>query len=88
MADKPTVEQLQQQITLLQEQLNNIKGESNIEIKRYEAEPGFVFKRNRDGMIFGNLLLLGYDYSTGKKRVDKIEFYTQIPDQELDQESD
>lgn len=76
------INQLQKQINELQEKLNNLKNEPNIEIKTYKAKKGFVFKRNRDGFIVGDEISIGYDYSTGRKRKDKIEFYTEVLEEE------
>ena len=42
------------------------------------AKEGYVFKRKHDGMIFGNEIYLGIDYSTGTPREDKEEYYEQI----------
>ena len=59
------------------------------EIKTITAQEGKVYRRIHDGMIFGNQILLGYDYSTGVKRVDKPIYYEQIPDPEIqDNEED
>lgn len=44
----------------------------------FKAEEGMVFQRIHDGMIFGNEIYLGMDYSTGEKRPDKVEYYKQI----------
>ena len=42
------------------------------------AEEGKVFQRIHDGFIFDKEINLGFDYSTGIKREDKEEYYTQI----------
>ena len=42
------------------------------------AKEGKVFKRIIDGIIFGNEIYLGVDYSTGKPRQDKVEYYIEI----------
>ena len=34
-------------------------------------------------MLFGNQIILGYDYSLGFKRIDKEVFYEQILDPEV-----
>jgi len=44
------------------------------------AEKGMVFKRIHDGFVFGNIIVLGYDFSTGKRRIDKPEYYEEIED--------
>ena len=80
-----TLEQLQQQINELQQQLNLLKDEPIIDITIITAQEGYVFKRNLDGMIFGDTIHLGYDYSLGFRRVDKEIFYTQIPNPELEE---
>ncbi len=47
-------------------------------IKKITAEKGKVFKRIHDGFIMSDEIYLGYDFSTGKKRQDKAEYYEQI----------
>jgi len=42
------------------------------------AETGKVFRRIHDGQIMSSEIYLGYDYSTGKKRVDLPEYYEQV----------
>ena len=42
------------------------------------AQDGKVFRRKIDGLIFGNEIYLGMDYSTGKAREDKAEYYEEI----------
>jgi hypothetical protein len=49
-----------------------------MDIEKITAEEGMVFQRIHDGMIFGNEIYLGFDYSTGEKRPDKSEYYRQI----------
>lgn len=49
-----------------------------MDIKVIKAETGMVFQRIHDGMIFGDEIYLGMDYSTGEKRQDKEEYYCQI----------
>lgn len=49
-----------------------------MDIEKITAEEGMVFQRIHDGMIFGNEIYLGMDYSTGEKRQDKAEYYKQI----------
>ena len=46
--------------------------------KKITANEGFVWKRKHDGFIMGEEIHLGYDYSTGVKRVDKEEYYEQV----------
>lgn len=43
-----------------------------------KAEAGKVFRRKHDGFIIGNEVWLGYDYSTGVKRLDLPEYYEEI----------
>lgn len=52
-------------------------------IKTITAQEGKVYRRIHDGMIFGNQILLGYEYSTGVKRIDREIYYEQIPDPEI-----
>ena len=47
-------------------------------MKIITAKEGKVFKRIHDGMIFGKEIHLGIDYSTGKPRQDKVEYYTEV----------
>lgn len=49
-----------------------------MDIEKIIAKEGMVFQRIHDGMIFGNEIYLGFDYSTGEKRQDKEEYYCQI----------
>ena len=49
-----------------------------MDIEKIIAKEGMVFQRIHDGMIFGNEIYLGMDYSTGEKRQDKSEYYRQI----------
>lgn len=35
------------------------------------AEPGMVFKRKSDGMIYGNEIFLGYTYYIGGVKLDE-----------------
>lgn len=82
----PTLEELQEQLLHLQEQLAALTSAPKpsdippIEIRHIVADPGYVFVRNHDGMVFGNEIYLGYDYSLGFRRVDQPEYYTQVPD--------
>lgn len=78
----PTIEELQQQITALQNQLNELSGQvvPTIEIRHYIADEGKIFIRDRDQTNMGKDLYLGYDYSLGFRRIDYIEFYSQIPE--------
>lgn len=47
-------------------------------MKKITADTGKVFKRKLDGLVFGNEIYLGIDYSTGTPREDKAEYYEQI----------
>ena len=47
-------------------------------MNKITAEQGKVFRRKIDGMIFGNEIYLGIDYSTGEAREDKEEYYEQV----------
>lgn len=42
------------------------------------ASEGKVFQRIHDGFIMGDSIYLGYDYSTGIKRLDLSEYYKEI----------
>jgi hypothetical protein len=42
------------------------------------AKKGFIFKRKHDGFMFGSEVVLGVDYSTGRSRQDKAEYYEEI----------
>jgi len=42
------------------------------------AQEGKTFRRIHDGVIFGKVIYLGYDYSTGEKRQDLPEYYEEI----------
>ena len=42
------------------------------------ANEGYVFKRIHDGLIFGEEIYLGIDYSTGVAREDLREYYFEI----------
>jgi len=46
------------------------------------AETNKVFRRIHDGFIMGSEIHLGYDYSTGKKRLDLPKYYDQINEPE------
>ena len=79
-----TIEQLQQQLEELQKQLATLTGgyvPPEFSIRHYVADEGKVFQRY-DGMMMGKEIYLGYDYSLGFKRLDRIEFYEQVPDPE------
>jgi hypothetical protein len=59
-----------------------------VEIRTIYAEEGKVFRRIHDGMVFGNRIDLGFDFSTGEKREDKGEYYEQIDAPQIDSEID
>lgn len=42
------------------------------------AQTGYVFQRIHDGMVFGEEIYLGIDYSTGVAREDLREYYAEI----------
>lgn len=44
------------------------------------AATGKIFRRKIDGMEMGNEIFLGYDFSTGEKRIDLPEYYEEISD--------
>ena len=43
------------------------------------AKEGMTFVRIHDGFDMGDTIYLGIDYSTGEPRVDKPEYYTEVP---------
>jgi hypothetical protein len=47
------------------------------------AATGKVFRRKHDGFIMGSEIHLGYDYSTGTKRQDLPEYYEQVDDERV-----
>ena len=47
-------------------------------MNKITATQGKVFRRIIDGLIFGNEIYLGVDYSTGQPREDKSEYYEEI----------
>lgn len=47
-------------------------------MNKITAQQGKVFRRIIDGLIFGNEIYLGVDYSTGEAREDKAEYYEEI----------
>lgn len=49
-------------------------------MNKITAKEGYVFRRIIDGMIFGNEIYLGIDYSTGEAREDLPEYYEEIED--------
>ena len=74
---------MKQQLEETLKQVNDTLGAYTpppFEIKTITAKEGKVYRRLTDGMIFGNQLTLGYDYSLGFKRRDKEIFYEQIPE--------
>lgn len=50
---------------------------------KIEAKEGFTFKRIHDGLIMGEIIYLGIDYSTGEPREDKAEYYEEIEDESI-----
>ena len=52
------------------------------------AEDGNVFRRIHDQIIMGDVIYLGYDYSTGVKRLDLPKYYEEIekPDEDVTEE--
>lgn len=47
-------------------------------MNKITAKESYVFRRIIDGMIFGNEIYLGIDYSTGVAREDLPEYYEEI----------
>lgn len=47
-------------------------------MNKITAKQGNTFRRIHDGMIFGNEIYLGIDYSTGVAREDLPEYYEEI----------
>ena len=58
-------------------------------MNKITAQQGKVFRRIIDGMIFGNEIYLGVDYSTEESRPDKAEYYEEIdePQNDINNES-
>ncbi len=60
-----------------------------MEIKIIKAKKGFEFVRIHDNFKMGETIYLGYDYSTGEKRVDLAEYYKEVEKlDEQEQEQD
>ena len=53
-----------------------------MDIEKITAKEGYVFQRKHDGIIFGNEIYLGIDYSTGSPREDLPEYYEEIEEPE------
>lgn len=47
------------------------------------AQHNNIFKRKHDGVLFGNEIVLGLDFSTGVERQDLVEYYEEIRNPEL-----
>ena len=45
---------------------------------RIEAKEGFTFRRIHDGLIMGEIIYLGIDYSAGEPREDKPEYFEEV----------
>ena len=78
------LELMKQQLEEMLKQVNDALGVYTpppFKIKTITAKEGKVYRRLHDGMIFGNQILLGYDYSTGVKRIDREIYYEQIDDE-------
>ncbi len=52
-----------------------------MEARIITATEGKVFRRIHDGFMMGNILYLGYDYSTGEQRFDLPEYYEEIEEE-------
>jgi hypothetical protein len=48
-----------------------------------KAQNNNIFKRIHDGVLFGNEIVLGLDFSTGVERQDLAEYYEEIRNPEL-----
>jgi hypothetical protein len=48
-----------------------------------KAQNNNIFKRKHDGVLFGNEINLGLDFSTGAERQDLAEYYEEIRNPEL-----
>ena len=57
-------------------------------MNKITAQEGKVFRRLIDGLIFGNEIYLGIDYSTGEAREDKSEYYEQIDEEIIETETE
>ena len=49
-----------------------------IEQRIITATEGKVFRRKHDGMMMGDVINLGYDFSTGIERLDLPEYYEEV----------
>jgi len=49
-----------------------------IEQRIITATEGKVFRRKHDGLMMGETISLGYDFSTGVKRLDLPEYYEEV----------
>lgn len=57
-------------------------------MNKIKAKEGYIFRRIIDGMIFGNEIYLGIDYSTGEAREDLPEYYEEIEEEIVEQIND
>lgn len=57
-------------------------------MNKITAQEGKVFRRIIDGLIFGNEIYLGVDYSTGEAREDKSEYYEEIDEPQNDTDNE
>ena len=55
-----------------------IKNIHDQDITVIRADEGKVFRRKHDGLIMGNEIFLGNDYSLGYERKDLLEYYEEI----------
>ena len=55
----------------------------NVEYSTIKAEAGKVYKRKHDGLIMGDEINLGLDFSTGEQREDKAEYYEEVDASEI-----
>lgn len=56
-------------------------------MKIIKAREGYVFERIHDNFRMGNEIYLGFDFSTGVKRQDLEEYYTEVLDNEQQEQS-
>ena len=62
--------------------------QNGFRMNKITAKEGKVFQRIIDGIIFGKEIHLGVDYSTGEAREDKAEYYIEIDEPIIEEDTD